>query len=475
MAEFCMPSLGADMSEGTLLEWLVHPGDVVHHGDVVAVVDTAKSAIDVEVFTDGRVEALLVEPGTTVPVGTPLATIGDLTEAGPRVEPPGVSPVLRHLAHELGVDLTTVTGSGPSGAVTRADVERAAVHETTAPTTEPAVSPSPVPEPAVAAVPAEPSQPAAVPAARVPAAARGRVSPYARRRAAQLGVDVAGLHGSGPGGAVTVADVEAAALAPKARRRKARPASAAHAQAPTVSPEVTTPAGRAAEPAGTPAERSAAMRAAIGALMARSKREIPHYYLQSTLDVTPAVTWLEERNTGRPSTERILPAALLLKASAVAVRAVPEVNGFYVDGAFRRSEHVHLGVAVSLRGGGLVAPAIHDADQMGIEELMDALKDLVARARAGRLRGSEMADPTLTVTNLGDQGAELVHGVIYPPQVALVGFGRIVERPWAVEGMLTVRPVVTVTLAADHRVTDGHRGGLYLAAVAEALTHPEAL
>ena len=130
---------------------------------------------------------------------------------------------------------------------------------------------------------------------------------------------------------------------------------------------------------------------------------------------------------------------------------------------------------MSLRGGGLVAPAIHDADTLPLPELMARLKDLVARTRAGRLRGSEMSDPTITVTNLGDQGSELVHGVIYPPQVALVGFGRVVQRPWAVDGMLTVRPVVTVTLAADHRVSDGHRGGRYLAAVADLLQRPEEL
>ena len=217
------------------------------------------------------------------------------------------------------------------------------------------------------------------------------------------------------------------------------------------------------------------MRAAIAALMARSKKEIPHYYLQATVDLSPALGWVRERNEGRGVADRLVPAAVLLKATALAVRRVPEVNGFFVDGGFQPSEHVHLGVAVALRGGGLVAPALHDADTLSMDDLMAALKDLVARARAGRLRGSEMSDPTITVTNLGDQGVELVHGVIYPPQVALVGFGRVVERPWAVDGMLTVRPVLTATLAADHRVTDGHRGGLFLAAIETLLQKPEEL
>jgi pyruvate dehydrogenase E2 component (dihydrolipoamide acetyltransferase) len=173
--------------------------------------------------------------------------------------------------------------------------------------------------------------------------------------------------------------------------------------------------------------------------------------------------------------ERLLPAALLLKAVALAAHEVPETNGFFVDGAFCPSEQVHLGVAVSLRGGGLVAPAIHDADRLALGDLMAALRDLVARARRGVLRGSEMRDPTLTVTNLGDQGADGVFGVIYAPQVALAGFGRIVERPWAAGGAVAVRPVVRATLAADHRVSDGHRGGRFLAVVERLLQAPETL
>ena len=284
------------------------------------------------------------------------------------------------------------------------------------------------------------------------AAQRPRVSPYARRRARELGLDPAVVTPGRPGGVVRAAEIEAAAAAAPAAEPPQRP--------------------RPPRQPTTPAE---AMRAAIGQLMARSKREIPHYYLQTSIDLGPAMEWLAERNTGRPPSERIIPAALLLKAAALAVREVPDLNGFYLDGGFQRSEQVHLGVAVALRGGGLIAPAIHDADTLALDDLMAALKDLVARARAGRLRGSEMSDPTLTVTNLGEQGAELVHGVIYPPQVALVGFGRVVDRPCAVDGAVLVRPVTVATLAADHRVTDGRLGSRYLAALEARLTHPEAL
>jgi pyruvate dehydrogenase E2 component (dihydrolipoamide acetyltransferase) len=456
MGDFVMPSLGADMDEGTVVEWLVKVGDHVHRGDIVAVVDTTKSAIEVEVFSDGVVEEILVEPGRTVPVGTPLARLGARDAAAP--EPAGTpvaepapevptaasvpaapavaSPIVRHLAHEKGVDLATVQGSGPDGVITRTDVLAATTAAAGGSATEP----------------------------KAPAA-RPRVSPLARRTAAELGLDLALVTGTGARGAVTAGDVRQAA------------ADAAAATPGTQPAEPATPVQQSGteSTAAAAQRRAAAMRQTIANLMARSKKEIPHYYLRTTVDFSAANDFVRRHNDGRPVSERLLPAAVLLKAAALAVRKVPEVNGFFVDGAFQRSEHVHLGVAVSLRGGGLVAPAIHDADTLALPELMVRLKDLVARTRAGRLRGSEMADPTITVTNLGEQGVEVVHGVIYPPQVALVGFGTVVSRPWAVDGMLTVRPVVTVTLAADHRVSDGHRGGLYVSAVQNLLQRPEEL
>lgn len=217
------------------------------------------------------------------------------------------------------------------------------------------------------------------------------------------------------------------------------------------------------------------MRAAIAGLMARANREIPHYYLSTSIDLTAAMQWMHEHNHHCPVSERLLPAALLLKAAARAAREVPELNGYWIDGRFAAREEVRLGVAVSLRGGGLIAPVLRNADTLELPQLMARLKDLVTRARGGRLRGSEVADPTLTVTNLGDQGVEAVLGVIYPPQVALVGFGRIVERPWAVDGLLGVRPIVTASLSADHRATDGAVGARYLTAVDRLLQSPEEL
>ncbi|MFE1313699.1 2-oxo acid dehydrogenase subunit E2 [Streptomyces sp. NPDC058755] len=460
MGEFTMPSLGADMDEGTLVEWLAGPGDLVHKGDPVAVVETAKSMIEVECFETGTITEVLVEPGTTVPVGAPLARIGSAEERRPvrhvpeksePFEPPSpppepapvpapapsaarrrghieAGPLVRHLAERSGVDLETLHGSGAGGRVTRTDVEGAA-------------------------------------AARAAARPRRvRATPLARRLAAELGVDLTTVRGTGRESAVRAADVRRAAPGPSA------PAPPAPAGVTQVRPSAVRPSGeRQSE------DRAAAMRQAIAGLMSRANRDIPHYYLSTTVDMAAAMDWLHEHNRRSPVGERLLPAALLLKAAALATRDVPELNGFWTDDHFTAGEGVHLGVAVSLRGGGLVAPALHHADTLALPQLMTALKDLVARARTGRLRGSEVSDATITVTNLGEQGVETVFGVIYPPQVALVGFGRVVDRPCAVDGLLGVRPVVTATLSADHRATDGAVGARYLTAVARLLQNPEQL
>lgn len=444
-----------------MVEWLIKPGDYVHRGDVVAVVDTDKTVMDVETFEEGVVSELLVDVGTTVPIGTPLARITQTPDDGagqaggrpaapqakPGPEPAAaqVPPPVRHLAHQLGVDPSVIRGTGKHGAVTRADVERTAA----------AQSDRPVPE--AAPVPA----PAAAPA---PHGARVRSSPRARRLADQLGVDIGTVPGTGPDGAVTEADIQRAVQGTGASGSAVAPSAAA---------EEAKPAEEA--PSSDAQDRLSSLRRSIGALMTRSKQSIPHYYVSTTLDLRAAIAWMQRVNEQRPVASRLVPSALLLKATAVAAREIPEVNGFFTDGVFRPSLTVHLGVAVALRHGGLVAPAIHDADTLAVDVLMQKLRDLVGRARAGRLQRAEMADPTITVTNLGDLGVESVYGVIYPPQVAMVGLGKVVEQPWAQDGMLGVRPAVTATLSADHRVSDGLRGARFLARIDELLQKPEEL
>jgi len=387
MADFVMPTLGADMTEGTLVQWKKREGDRITKGEIIAEVDTEKAAIDVECHTTGLIERLLTKPGDKVPVGTVMAVIRE--EGRPATGP---------------IPQQTVTPPAAPPVIDRVDL----------------VSPAP-------------SQ-----------AGRLRISPAARKLAAERGIDPAGLQGTGPDGAITLDDITRAPVA----------------------------AGTAPL---TAADRQARMRQTIAAAMARSKREIPHYYLSTTIDMGRALTWLKEANEERPVTERLLYGVLLIKAVALALRQVPELNALWKDGEAVKCERIHIGTAISLRQGGLVAPALHDADRLTLHELMQNFQDLVKRARAGSLRSSEMSDPTITVTSLGEQGVETVFGVIYPPQVALVGFGKVVERPWVVNGQVVPRPVVMASLSADHRVTDGHRGGLLLAEIDRLLQEPQSL
>jgi pyruvate dehydrogenase E2 component (dihydrolipoamide acetyltransferase) len=398
--DFKMPALGSDMDEGTLNEWLVKPGDNVTRGQIVAVVETTKAAVEVECWHEGTVAELLVPVGETVQIGTVLATLREAGEpAGP---PPSAPPTVE------------ATEAAPPTSAVAARKGRTPRRK-----------------------PAQPQR-------------RRWISPAARRLASTLGVDVEAVTGTGPQGAVTITDVEHAAASAQMKAQKAAP-----------------------KPATT--DRAAQMRRSIAAAMSRSKREIPHYYLADEVRMDRASRWLAERNAQRSITERVLPAVLHLKAVALAAVRFGEFNGFWRADEFEPASDVHVGVAISLRGGGLVAPAIHDVCTKKLDELMGNLTDVVARARAGSLRSSEMSDPTITVTNLGDQGVDSVFGVIYPPQVALVGFGKPAQRVSVIAGGIHVSTTVHVTLAGDHRASDGHRGALFLAAINDLLQQPEQL
>jgi pyruvate dehydrogenase E2 component (dihydrolipoamide acetyltransferase) len=374
MAEFVMPSLGADMTAGTLIGWFKKPGDAVKRGDIIAEVDTDKGVIEVEVFQDGVIEKLLVREGEKVPVGTALAMIsevpGNAEAERPVAETPRVhaSPVARKLADELGVDLAKIKGSGPGGRIQREDVERAA-----------------------RSVPGKPPEPK---------------------------------------------------------------------QAETKVPD---------------SERYGRMRKAIAAAMARSKREIPHYYLGTTIDLTRSLEWLETENAKRSIKDRILYGVLLTKAVALALHETPELNATWENDRLNIIPSINVGTAISLRQGGLISPALKDADKKTLDELMSDLRDLVKRTRSGALRSSDLSSSTITVTNIGEQGVETVFGIIYPPQVALVGFGRIYEGVSVLDGRIKACRLINATLAADHRASDGHRGGMFLSALDRLLQKPEEL
>jgi pyruvate dehydrogenase E2 component (dihydrolipoamide acetyltransferase) len=383
--EYAMPSLGADMDEGRVIEWRVAAGDTVHRGDVIAVVETEKSDIDIEIWHDGIIEEFLVEIGQLVDVGTPIARLQSVGSSAPAPRPQWAAP----------------------------EASRSVAAE------------------------------------RVPA------SPLARRLAAELGVDLRALCGSGPGGAVIEADVVAAAATD----------TAPGADTAGPAPDVVAPRRRSPD----------SMRALIAERMATANREIPHYHLTRDLDVGLLEAWLTERNAQRSIAERILPAACYIRAVALAAARHRELNGFWVDDHFEPAESVNVAMAISLRRGGLVTPQIARADQRSLDEVMAALSELVAAARSGNLRASWMTGATITITHLGDTGADLVHGVISPPQVALVGFGRTRQRPWVLDGEVVVRPIVTTTLAADHRATDGAIGSRFVATLADLIERPEEL
>jgi len=386
MIVFKLPSLGADMDEGTLLQWKVKPGDRIERGEVIAVVDTAKAAVDIECWQSAEVLKFLIEPGARIPVGTAMAVLLE----------PGES-------REAALAQAEMLAQAPKVPIPQGE-------------TQPAVT-----------------------TAVQQGATRARISPAARKRAAELGIDPAVLSASGPHGTITLEDVEA--VSSKA----------------------------------APVDRNAAMRQAIAAAMSRSKREIPHYYLSETVAFGAASSWLQAYNAERPPEQRLLASVVVLKAVALALREYPLLNGYWRDDGFRPAEGIHLGVAIALRQGGLVAPALHDVADKSLPQLMDGLADLIQRARSGSLRSSEMSDVTLTVTQLGEQGVDSVFGVIYPPQVALLGVGRIAERPWVEAGKLCVMPTVVLSLAADHRASDGHYGARFLVEVRRLLQCPDSL
>jgi len=377
-----MPSLGADMEAGTLTEWLVKPGDLVKRGDIIAVVETQKGLIDIEVFDEGTISELLIKENEKVPVGTVMALIASDKEGVKKEE-----KIPEKIVEEKEIIEKMIVSEMLHGI---------------------------------------------------------KASPLAKRIATEKGVDLTSVKGTGEGGAITKEDVEKAIvekMAPKEEKKIIATES---------------------------------VRMAVAAAMSKSNREIPHYYLETKVDMSKALAWLTEANKQRTVKQRLLPVVLLLKAVSKALLEVPDLNGYWENG-LQQKKDINIGFVVSLRTGGVMIPAIHDADKKSLDEMMGSLNDIIPRARAMKLRSSELSESTITVTNLGEGNVETVFGVIYPPQVAIVGFGSIAEQPWADSGMLDVRPVLTVSLSADHRATDGATGSRFLMAIKNYLGKPDLL
>jgi pyruvate dehydrogenase E2 component (dihydrolipoamide acetyltransferase) len=390
-----MPSLGADMDEGKLLEWHIKPGDVIKKGDLIAAVETQKAAVDIESFRAGTVTELVGKIDDVIRVGSTIAWMD--------------------IAEDNAADAATVS--------------------LIAPVVFPSVPLSPAPElPQVASH-------------------RLRVSPAARRLAEKNGIDLATIHGTGHEGAIELQDIESVLVAK------------------------ITPVAVPREPVEKSASTSSMInvREAIARAMSRSKREIPHYYLQSQFNIDALVAWLDNRNSTQPPEERLFMPAVLMRAVVLALQTNPDMNGYYENGVFQRSTDIHLGITVALKPSGVMTPAIIDAQSMTLPELNTAFADLVQRARVGKLRNREMTDGTVTVTNVGDLGADSVTGVIFPPQVSLVGFGRVRKAPVLDGNSVRSGFVIDTSLSADHRVTDGLAGSKMLNTIGRLLVQPDLL
>ena len=390
MIEFLMPSLGADMEAGTLVEWRKKPGDTVKRGDIIAEVETQKGLIEIEVFDEGIIGELLIKEGAKIPVGTVMALIN------------------------------------PSGAT----LERKEITPE-----QTAIAIQPTEEKTIEKVKEEKSEARTI-----------KASPLAKRMAAENNIDLSQIQGTGEEGAITKEDVE------NAIAQKEKIANSEEKNIPQVQ----------------------AIRSAVAAAMSKSNREIPHYYLEKRIDMTKALAWLGETNHKLPIQKRLLPAALLIKSVAQSLVDFPNLNASW-DNGLQLKKEINIGFVVSLRGGGIIIPTIHNANLKNTSEIMEALNDIIPRARAMKLRSSDLSDSTITITSLGEGGADVVFGVIYPPQVAIIGFGGSSQQAVVENGMLGIRHVFTVTLAGDHRATDGLTGSDFLVTLNKHLQNPESL
>lgn len=442
--EVTMPQMGADMTEGTLVKWTKHAGDHVERGDVLAEIETDKATVELEAYESGELIKVVVEEGEVVPVGEVIALIGEASEETPDVErkPPAETPPRRKVE----------------------SAEKPPPHEDELE--------QPVEE--AQRVPAEEPAPAAPARERVVAAAataeghdRVRISPVARRIASDNGVDIRQLSGSGPDGRILRRDVEAAISGAQAQPQPQRPAPSPPAQ-PAAQP---APAQAQQAPQGAGLSR---MRQAIARRMTASKQTQPHYYLTLDIDMTDAIEFRQRLNAAASETQRVSINDLIVKACAVALERHPKFNAEFAENSLRMHPSVNICIGVALDEG-LIAPAIMDCGSKTLGRIASDAKDVIERAKSGRLRADEYSEGTFTITNLGAYGVETLIGIINPPQAAILGVGSVMARPAVVDGQVVVRQLMKVALSADHRVTDGAEGARFITEIQGLLENPASL
>ena len=445
--EVTMPQMGADMTEGTLVKWAKHVGDHVERGDVLAEIETDKATVELEAYESGELIKVVVEEGEVVPVGEVIALIGEASEETPDVErkPPAETPPRRKVE------------SAETPPPHEEELEQPLQEAPRIPAEEPAPA-APARQPATALGPAPEEHD------------RVRISPVARRIASDHGVDIRQLSGSGPDGRILRRDVEAAMAS--SGSRQAAPTQAPPAQTTASEAPAPRPAQRAASP--LPAEGLSRMRQAIARRMTTSKQTQPHYYLTLDIDMTDALEFRQRLNAAASETQRVSINDLIVKACAVALERHPKFNAEFAENSLRMHKSVNICIGVALDEG-LIAPAIMDCGSKTLGRIASDAKDVIERAKGGRLRADEYSEGTFTITNLGAYGVEMLIGIINPPQAAILGVGSVLARPAVVDGQVVVRQLMKVALSADHRVTDGAEGARFIKEIQGLLENPASL
>ncbi len=445
-----LPKLSPTMEEGVLIRWVKREGDKVAPGDLIAEVETDKANMDFNVEDEGVLLKLLVKEGATVKLGAPVAILG-----------------------KAGEDITALVAEAAGAAAAPAAAPAPAPVAVPAPAEAAAPAPAPV-----AAAPAPAAAPVAVPAPTAPPADTGGkllASPLAKSLAIELGVDLRTVTPTGPGGRIVERDVRAAAAGvPSATR-------AAPVEAAPIAPPSTAIAVRAPATPALPASAddftdvpASNMRKRIAARLTEAKRDIPHFYLQRTIDAAPLLAYRERLNAAFGDRGKVSVNDLIVKACALALRREPACNASFTGDAIRMFHRVHSGVAVAIEDG-LVTPVVRDADMKGLGAIATEVKDLAARAKSRGLKAHEITGSTFTISNLGMFGIERFTAVINPPEGAILAVGAILDVPAVVGGQVVVGKRLTVSMSCDHRVIDGATGAKWLVAFADLVEHPESL